>query len=90
MAKYLTCDTTDENVTFYEVDIDGVMTRTPAVNGPEGIGKHLWFDLTPVEVGPHIVKARAGNDWGVSAWTADLPFSKDLPTVPGGLRLEDG
>ncbi len=88
MAQYLTCDDTDEAVTKYEIDIDGVPTQSPAVLGAGGSGKHLWFDLTPVDEGDHIVRARAGNDWGWSGWTPDLNFSKALPGVPSGLTLQ--
>ncbi len=90
MAQYLTCDDVGENITKYMVDIDGAETETPAVNGAEPGTKHLWFDLTPVAEGSHIVKAKAGNDWGWSDWTPNLPFTKTLPGIPSGLVLEEG
>ena len=90
MAQYLTCDDTGESLDKYEVDIDGVSTQSPAVNGKEPGTKHLWFDLTQVGEGVHTVKARAGNAWGWSAWTPTLAFTKTLPGIPSGLVLEEG
>ena len=89
MAQYLTCDDVAVGVSKYEIDMDGVSTQSPAVDGAPGF-KHLWFDLTPVDEGSHVVKVRAGNDWGWSAWTPELPFEKVLPGMPLGLTLEAG
>ena len=87
MAQYLTCDDAEDGVEKYEIDIDGVPTQSPAINGAPGF-KHLWFDLTPVSEGAHTVKARAGNDWGWSIWSPTLDFTKALPGVPSGLTLQ--
>ncbi len=90
MAKYITCDDSNEDINKYEISIDNVATQVPASSGATPGSKHIWFDLTPVAEGTHSVKARAGNDWGWSDWTPDLPFTKVLPSIPSGLELVVG
>ena len=87
---YLVCDDTDEDVNKYEVDIDGIATQTPAINGEIPGSKHMYFNITSVSIGSHIAKARAGNLWGWSGWTPDYHFTKSLPSVPSGIGLEEG
>ena len=86
---YLTADD-QQNVTKYEIDVDGQVTQSPARQGATPDMVHLWFDLTGVSLGSHVAKVRAGNLWGWSDWTPDFLFEKVLPGVPSGIGLVDG
>lgn len=82
-APFLICDP-QASAEWYVLEMDGI--ELPGVYDAEPDGS-LKYDLAGIVVGQHSVRALAGNMWGQSVYSDPFDFSKELPVVPGNLRL---
>lgn len=83
---HLICDA-QTDVDTYLIDLDGVITESPAQITDSTTGmKRLFFDLTGIAPGDHHVEVRAKNMWGQSD-PAFLDFTAVIPGTPSGLSL---
>ncbi len=90
---FLTADpvpdgTTSEGTDYFEVELDGAVTRSDGES--DGAGQiRLRHDLTALEFGDHTARARRVNSWGAGEWTAPLPFRASTPGALSGFGLSD-
>lgn len=82
---FLICDP-QTNVTHYVVTMDGDTTTVPAFDLGDGTVM-LKYDLAGIPMGPHNVEVKAKNVWEEST-SVPFDFTKALPDVPAGLRIE--
>lgn len=73
-------------VDYYQVDMDGTITRVDAT--VDGDLACLKLDVTDVSNGEHTIAISACNEWGCSAFAVPFVFTKALPSVPSGIGLE--
>jgi len=88
-APFLVCDPTNEAVTEYEITWEGnpVPETTPALDLGDGTVR-LNYDMAGVAEGNHSLTVRAANIWGASAPSNPFLFTKELPSVPSGMKLQ--
>jgi len=84
-APFLICDP-QTNVTHYVVTLDGDTSTAPAFDLGDGT-LMLKYDLAGIPAGAHNVQVKAKNLWGESI-PVPFDFTKALPDVPGGIRIE--
>ena len=81
-APFLVCDP-QAKVEKYILEINGV--ETPEFNArPDG---SVRYDLVGLAEGPFMIRAKAGNVWGWSDWSAPFSDAKAVPGGPSGLRV---
>ena len=88
-APFLVCNPTSEDVTKYEIEVNGVVE--PATLEELTTGVRIHHDLNNWSENSYTVRARAGNIWGWSEWSVPLEFAKAIPTVlsVSGLGIEE-
>ena len=88
MNMKVTSDWTSEPVLQYQVELDSVDVG-PVPPTPDGSGNYRCeYDVTSVDVGPHVIKFGADNGWEVT-WSDPFSFERPLPlSAPTGLKLE--
>ena len=83
MARLLT----DPDVaTNFLVEVNGTAEEVPAVQ--DGNLTRLEYDLDYLADGEYAVRVNAIGDWGLSGYCDPLEFTKAVPGVPSGLRLD--
>lgn len=76
-------------VDFYEVELNGEVTRSdPERDEANGLVR-LHHDLSALPEGDHTARVRSINKWGASEWTSPLGFTSALPPTPMGLGISD-
>lgn len=76
----------EEEVSYYQVELDGTTTEQPPESDGQGQAR-LKYDVTGVAPGPHTVRLSACNEWGCSEFSDPFVFTKALPSVPSGIGL---
>lgn len=70
-------------VDYFEVDIDGSVTRSDAQRDEDQARLH--YDLAGIAMGAHSVRVRGVNGWGEGEWSDPLEFGAALPSKPSGI-----
>ena len=78
-----------DEVDYFDVDLDGNITRSDAERDTEQGQARLHFELVDIGWGQHTAKVQAVNAWGDSGWSGPFTFAAALPSVPFGLGLSE-
>lgn len=76
----------EDEVNYYQVDMDGTVTEQQPESDGQGQVR-LRLDVTGVTQGSHSVRISACNEWGCSEFSDPFVFKKALPSVPSGIGL---
>jgi len=71
---------------YYEVEIDGQVTRADAEKANDQVRLHYELPQS-LAGGKHTVRIRAVNGWGEGPWSAPFGFTKQLPGQVSGVGL---
>lgn len=81
-APFLICDPQAE-VTKYVIEMNGSEFPEFAAE-PDGSMK---YDLSGLAEGSYTVRAKAGNLWGWSAYSAPFVFNVTIPSAPSNVNI---
>lgn len=100
-AIHLTCNPQENNITKYELLLNGETISAPFQVLSDGKVR-LWYNIDHLSVGSYIVKAKAGDDFEAwSSWSEQFDFtigvstpqsiciSMDIPVKPERLSQAD-
>jgi hypothetical protein len=80
-------DKLSEGTDYFEVELDGTITRSDGQRN-EATGKiRLHHDLSGISEGSHTVRVRGVNDLGEGPWSVPFSFGVSLPGAVSGIGL---
>ncbi len=89
MPFVVTSYVSGEEITHYEVELDGVLSTVEPQRNPADGTYRLRMDVSGVEIGQHTLRMRGVNVWGPGEFSDPFVFTKALPSKPSGITLSE-
>jgi hypothetical protein len=80
-------DKLSEGTDYFEVELDGTITRSDGQRDEAAGQIQLHHDLSGISEGDHTVRVRGVNDLGEGPWSVPFSFGVSLPGQVSGIGL---